>query len=96
MSTVFYTEPQIEYAVFLAACQIETNPDALKPFPVSECLGRPGCGGYIWVSEGPEGEAVFERFGANSPEYVFTNILNKFPIAIFDEFGLEWPLESGG
>lgn len=95
MSTEFYTEPPIEYAVFLAACPV-TVEDPFEPkyiLPHKRMRLGTVC---IWVCENERGEATFERFGRNNPTEIFTNIIRHFGVRIFDEYTLEWPKESGG
>jgi hypothetical protein len=95
MSTEFYTVPEIEYAVFVAATRLEIA-YPLRRYYQTQSMVLYAPGGFIHVFEGDSGEARFERFGPNNPEPVFTNILEQFPVKLFDEYGLPWPLESGG
>lgn len=95
MSTEFYTIPGIEYSVFLAATSVDVSLPRRNVYIMPHMvLGFEGS--RIMCFEQEDGTAWFERFGGNDPYPVFMNILDQFSVKIFDQYGLEWPLESGG
>jgi hypothetical protein len=91
VSTVYLTEPPIEYHRFIEETDLVVKEPKRNFYIMAhKFIMNPEQTTGIFAYD-QDGHVRFERCGTGDVRKIFPNIIQQFRVTIRDEYGLEWP-----